>query len=346
MTKAAGGSRPSAKDNALVKRGDTALGKLTSALEIVDKLAASIVEGKGKKAQVLHLPPVWPENMSISPNTFIRSALFGVSNTHERVDDKLIAVLGKSVKMRYSGELLSQYDAGTLEILFHLANSPEMRDIRALTEEDGSPIMFSAYSFLKACGLDYGKAQRMMLEASLNRFAKGTLTLNFQDRNGSPVQFVGSLLDYARFGTPEHWKYKVWLNPRLEQLLSPGQYSLVNLEHRFALRRHPLALWLLRFYASHADPIPLPVATLHELTNSQSEMAHFKRLLNNALLKMLKVGALKSAEIDSENRVHVTPVTSFVQRKFNAAKEQKVVAAAAQKKKSQGELDLKGKAPD
>ena len=83
----------------------------------------------------------------------------------------------------------------------------------------------------------------------------------------------------------------------MHALFAEPYYTLVEWEQRKALG--PLAKWLHGFYASHADPYPLKVATLQEACGSGTGRARdFKKKLVLALDELRAVGFLKCWRIE------------------------------------------------
>ncbi len=93
--------------------------------------------------------------------------------------------------------------------------------------------------------------------------------------------FADNLLRYYRDERTQH--YELELKPEFLRLYQAG-WTQIECAPRQPLRRQPLALWLHGFYATHAEPFPLKVATLRDWSGSQNKsLADFRRKLRVAL---------------------------------------------------------------
>ena len=64
--------------------------------------------------------------------------------------------------------------------------------------------------------------------------------------------------------------YILKLNPDLVKLYGAGMWTAIDWEQRQALRRKPLVLWVHGFYSSHADPYPMKIEKLMQLSGLQA----------------------------------------------------------------------------
>jgi len=94
--------------------------------------------------------------------------------------------------------------------------------------------------------------------------------------------------------------YKVAIDQITGRLYSVG-WSGINWEQRQLLRGKPLALWLHGYYASHAEPFPVKVETLHRLCGSKEKILYnFRHQLRKALDELKSCGAVAGWQIDPE----------------------------------------------
>jgi hypothetical protein len=113
------------------------------------------------------------------------------------------------------------------------------------------------------------------------------------------VTYFGSLImEGIKDEATRHYLIKV--NPRLAPLFHHGWTGL-EAEQRRQLRGKPLALWLHAFYATHEQPYPYKVETLHDLSGSRTaSLRRFRAALRIALTEVQKVGAIAGWGIDDD----------------------------------------------
>ena len=111
-------------------------------------------------------------------------------------------------------------------------------------------------------------------------------------------------------------KYIIEISRDLAKLFERG-FTRIEWEQRHKLIRKPLAQWLQFYYASHARPVPVSVAFLHEMSGSTNkDMRGFKRRLKEALDQIKAVGVISEWRIDPKtDLVHVTRIPSPSQLK-------------------------------
>jgi hypothetical protein len=88
--------------------------------------------------------------------------------------------------------------------------------------------------------------------------------------------------------------YQVRIAPELIELFSGVRYTLVGWQQRLALP-DGLATWLHGYYASHKEPYPIKLETIHEgagLTIKRKD--HLREQTEIALEALKRVGFLKS----------------------------------------------------
>lgn len=213
--------------------------------------------------------PLWPEVVRGVPNAALRSALFGAIKKGARPyweRQKIHAQEGISII--YTGARLDQGDLDVWETVLHMVR------LQALGDE----CRVTAYSLLKVLGkTDTGK-NRQILSRRLSRMkATGV------DVNVGKFSYEGSLIDEV-YRAEESRAYVIRLNPKLRALFEAGQFTHIDWNVRHALDGKPLAQWLHGYYASHAKPYPISVATLHQFCGSEAALlSDFKKDLLRAL---------------------------------------------------------------
>lgn len=257
--------------------------------------------------------PLWPEAVRAVPNGFLRSALFGAIRKGRRryiKGEQLAAVDG--IEIRYTGERLDQGDLDVWESVLHAVRLQEL----------GSRCRLTSYALLKLMGLtDTGK-NRATLHERITRLVACAVEL----KQGRYV-YIGGLIRFAA-KDEETQEWVIELDEKLRPLFAIDQFTQVEWAVRHELGGHQLAQWLHGFYASHAQPFPLKVETLHKLCGSETErMDHFREKLRKALDAVAEACAAHGEAFSYEIRgdlVYVEKRASGPQRRHLAKKAAKL----------------------
>lgn len=221
-----------------------------------------------RSAQPAQLP-LWPEPVRAVPNGFLRSALFGAVRKGRRrymKSEQLAALDG--IQVNYTGERLDQGDLDVWESILHAVRVQEL----------GSECRLTSYALLKLMGKTDSGKNRATLHDRIVRLRANALEF----RQGR-YTYIGGLISRAA-KDEETQEWVIELDAKLRPLFTADQFTQVEWSVRQALDGHQLAQWLHGFYASHAQPFPLRVETIHELCGSESErMDHFREKLKKAL---------------------------------------------------------------
>ena len=273
---------------------------------------------------------MWPAKDVGVPNELTRSSLFAAIDPRRprEIDEekqkgkirpkklrpyfrsRLLAAQG-SYAIHYTGTQLDQSHLDVFQGIMHIA--------RGLHE--GNKVRFTAYQLLKLIGRDTGGTQHEWLY------------LTFQDLTATSVAIVkdgqrvfwGSLLPRGA-GEIEKGKYVVEVSRDLAKLFARG-FTRVEWEQRRKLIRKPLAQWLQLYYASHAKPLPVSVAWIHETSGSTTKsLRKFRQSLRAALKHIQAVGVIDAWRIDENDLVHVTRTPSPSQQKHLAEREKQGTA--------------------
>ena len=226
-------------------------------------------------ANVIKLP-LWPEAVRVVPNGFLRSALFGAIGKGRRryMECEPIATL-EGIEIRYTGSRLDQGDLDVWESVLQIVRFQAM----------GEPCRVTSYALLKLMGkTDTGK-NRATLYTRITRLRANAV----QIKQGRYV-YIGGLIDEA-YKDEETQEWVIVLNPRLRALFEPNQFTQIEWAIRQELDGQPLAQWLHGFYASHAQPYPVRVDTLLELSGSENNSSTSAR---QKLRKALEAVAMAS----------------------------------------------------
>lgn len=253
--------------------------------------------------------PLWPEPTRGVPNGVLRSALFGAIKKGPRryMKGEQIAALD-GIEIRYTGERLDQGDLDVWESVLHVARLQAM----------GEQCRFTAYSMLKLLGKTDAGSNRETLHKRLMR-----LKANAVEVQQGRYSYAGSLIDEVYRDKDTH-EYVLILNPKLRPLFAADQFTQVDWGVRHALEGQPLAQWLHGYYASHAKPYPVNVATLLKLSGSENgEPRSSRQKLRKALDAVADAGAAHGQPFSYEIKgdlVHVEKKGSGPQRRHLANK--------------------------
>ena len=206
-------------------------------------------------AQIVQLD-FWEDGKRAAPNAVFRSALFPALNSQKRQfikQTKLFSVSG--VEVIFTGE---QFDQSDLDVYLEILNLSKLQPL-------GSPVKFSAYSFLKSIGRQTGNAQHKWLHSVLIRLCGGVVDMTDHKKRYFGQLIHGGIRDEITLN------YEITINPKFAVLFGFGMWATIDREQRHALGRNATAKALHTYYASHAAPGPHSFETLAGivgLTNS------------------------------------------------------------------------------
>lgn len=263
---------------------------------------------RSRKAKVVRLP-VWTEQQRGVPNAVLRGALFAaIQGKNRRYMERELLETLEGIEIRFTGMQLDQSDLDVWEQILHLVREQPL----------GAKCYFTERGFLKAIGRSIGGKNSEWLKDVIARLGALLVEISY-----GRLTYFGSLIE-GGIRDEITQEYAIKINPNMQALYEVG-WTAINWERRLALMRKPLALWLHDFYASHADPYPLKVETIHRLCGSNNkDIAGFKRDLKKALEKLVEVGSIISFEI-KDNLVFIKRTPSRSQRKhlINARRRKK-----------------------
>lgn len=312
---------------------------LSKALNIAKEL-----EKKAGTSRVFQMP-LLPAGLVGTPNLLLRHKLFGVMEPAAFREDKerksLVprpwprvesAIVGEvsgpkeSLKMTFSGHSLNQADHDVFECLLQLSSSDQDVDLVAMP--DGSTMMsLTGYHLLRMLNRHKGANARSYeaLEDSLLRLREGTIRIIY-DCKASPaageykgkkavhLDLGGSLIMHGRSGEPAGARHLVRINPFLQALFAPGQYSLIDLPLRLSLKKD-LSKWLFGFYSSHAKPLPHSLEKLQERCgSSRKNTTKWRNAVLAAHQELVNSGFLKAFTIDDAGVISVERTPSHTSR--------------------------------
>lgn len=253
--------------------------------------------------------PIWPEVVRGVPNGVLRSALFGAIKKGARryMEGEQVAA-PDGIEIRYTGQQLDQGDLDVWESVLHIVRLQEM----------GEQCRFTAYAMLKLLGKTDAGSNRETLQKRLMR-----LKANAVEVKQGRYSYAGSLIDDVYRDSETHG-YVLMLNPKLHALFAADQFTQVDWSVRHSLSGKPLAQWLHGYYASHAKPYPVNVATLLKLAGSKdASPGSGRQTLRKALDALTDVSEANGLPFSHDIRgglVHVEKKPSGTQRRHLAKK--------------------------
>lgn len=291
-----------------MKKIDSLLARVADLQEQTKRRAASeegnLLPGAPLPGNVVRLP-IWPEAVRGVPNGVLRSALFGAIRKGLRryMEGEQIAALD-GIEIRYTGQRLDQGDLDVWESVLHIAHLQAM----------GEQCRFTAYGLLKLMGKTDAGSSRETLHKRLLR-----LKANAVEVQQGRYSYAGSLIDDV-YRDKETHEYVLILNPKLRPLFATDQFTQIQWAVRHELTGQQLAQWLHGFYASHAQPFPMKVETLHKLCGSEAVLlSDFKKDLRKALDAVVEAGTANGQPFSYkilDDIVHVEKVGSETQRRL------------------------------
>lgn len=229
---------------------------------------------------------------AIIPNSFARSALFGVqargqSDYLEQVELES----WKNVQMRYTGPQLDQHDLDVWLQCLRLIDTTEL----------GKAVEFTAHGFIKEMGKAIGRRQYEVLDRRLTRLKATAVDVQIGEEG-----YVGSLIEryYRHEGTG---RFVIIVDPLMASLFKDEQYARLNWEQRTQLRGQ-LAKFLHAYLPTHSTkraPHFIGVKKLRKLSKSSTKrLGDFRKLLRKSCKELDEVGALEDWWIDDNDVAH------------------------------------------
>lgn len=223
--------------------------------------------------------PDWPEQRLAAPNAVFRSGLFPALNNKQPrrflKNEKLGSVSG--VEVFFTGEQFNQTD---LDVYLELLNL-------AKTQPLGTPVTFSAHSFLQAVGRATGNSQHQWLHSALIRLRGGTVEMTDHKK-----RYFGGLIE-GGFKDELTKHYEFTINPRFAVLFGFGMWATIDRDQRHALGKNAIAKALHVFYASHAGHCFHSYETLADIAGlTDKNSRHVKAALIKAHEELKRVGIL------------------------------------------------------
>jgi TrfA protein len=241
------------------------------------------------KARIIPFPHFSTETRPIV-NEIARSALFSAIQSKDRqmLKDAPVAISGDG-KILFTGEQLNQSDHDVFMQLISIGS----------TRPAGEYVKVTGHSLLKALGRGTSGKEHDQLEAEIKRLVEGSVSIKTKR-----ITYFGHLIhDAEKDEESKHWVFR--LNENLLPLFGVNCYTLIDWEQRKQLKGD-LACWLQLYLATHADPFPVKVETLHRLSGSRTKgLFKFRQTLKAALDALRAAGHVEAWHIDETDSVHV-----------------------------------------
>lgn len=235
----------------------------------------------------------WPERIRVLPNDLARCALFTAAGKKEpRVQHKrsLLASL-HGMEITYNGEELRQDDQDVWLQLVHIAR----------TQAVGEHIEVTLHALIRALGWGRSSENYTRVRASMMRMTEATVWLTRQQKNPWSGRLIAEVKVRGEDLAPDGISAGAWtitLDPKIISLFGAPDVTRIEWEQRLTLK--PLAKWLHSFYASHREPYPYRVATLHQLCGSKTaRLSHFRSSLKDSLEELVAAAFLAAWEHDA-----------------------------------------------
>lgn len=220
------------------------------------------------------------ESVRMVPNSFLRSALFGVvRNKGAKIEEgqnraqrqylrrkRIVSVSG--VEILYTGERLDQNDLDAWTTVLHTVRKQPL----------GSECRTTTYALLKTMGLKDTVENRAHLIDRIVRLSASAVEIK-QGR----YHYIGGLIHSAvKDEVTQEWV--ITLDDKMAVLFGSDQFTCLDWKVRRSLKNKQLAKWLYGNYMSHTQPYPMKISTIHALCDSQTTDPYkFTQLLKTAL---------------------------------------------------------------
>ncbi len=235
--------------------------------------------------------PDWHEEQRAMPNEILRSALFNCRNRKQPrlyMKDAEIAMIGDG-QVIYRGEELRQDDELVWLHLMHLVKRLSL----------GECVEFTPYAFVKALCWPIKGQSYERLRITLSRMQATAIRIQSK-RLGCFISV--SLITKFRSRNDQNEnlsRWQVWVGEEMQLLFDEDFLTRINWEVRKSLP-DGIASKLFGYWASHRQPFPVKVETLHRLCGSEMTIKHFKIELKRALDLLRNVGFLESWEFRND----------------------------------------------
>lgn len=232
---------------------------------------------------------LWPDTHRGIPNALARSALFGVrvpGDERELFENKLIASVGHTAEIYYSGRELDQRDLDVWMAVLQLFRDSNI----------SSRITVRSIDLVRECGLTNTGAAHDAVRDRLKRLAFTQLDIRPKSQQSLAAYFGPLLQEAARTSDGKFWSLQ--LSPRIKALFD-NDTTWLEWNVRRRLKRKTLAQNLHMYFRSHKDPFPITIERLHEITDSGTAMGPaFRQAVKRAMTAVQEACAAEGVGIE------------------------------------------------
>lgn len=278
MTKTNNSSRSERHDKALFRLAKTSPLETTQLLDLWAQ----------QDARPAALTPEHQETVRVVPNEFLRCKLFRVAHHSEPrayLKEALLPVqAARGGSITYTGEELRQDDrAVLLECLYYERASRGYALVKPR-------------AMCRALGWSDSNVSIERLRECLLRLKASAVVLRSPRLEKSIAVSLIKRLEEQADGT-----LKVLFDEEIRDLFAGNHYTRIVAQFQKLLgSRASLAQWLLAFYASHREPMPMSAEALRTMCGATSEAREFRRMLKEAHARLVEVGFLSSYTLSGD----------------------------------------------
>jgi hypothetical protein len=252
----------------------------------------AFLRGKGIDPKAPLQLDIWPDEVREIPNDYARSAIFTVRNKKEprqSLQNSVIFHMEKAVRVTFTGiELRADDDELVWQQILDYAKHHAL----------GEAVEFNLHQLCKDLKWSVNARNYERLRACITRLKANEIKVE----NARLAKGVGISLirEYEYEGTADKGtKYRVWIHPNLIMLFA-GKNS-TRVEWKSYVDLSPVARRLYDYLASHKQPFPLRLDTLHRLCASSCSTGYrWKQMVQKACAELEDAGMVKKAWVDKD----------------------------------------------
>lgn len=242
------------------------------------------------------------EFSAIFPNALARSSVFSSMPSHAprkvyTKPTKLATLKNVTIEQVGGSQLTQAEESVWLMLIRRVLRLPVRAPAPGVNKIN---IEFTPTDLLREMGLPSTSQHRNALRRSILYLGRARFILQLPKH-----RYEGNLLDVATGVAKGDSQICIWLDVAISGVFTDG-WTYLNLEHRHALQKSPLAQWLLSFYSTHSDPFSMTEETLKKLADRESmRQDKWLAVLSSALNKLQAVTNWECI-LEGQNKVHIT----------------------------------------
>lgn len=241
------------------------------------------------------------DNRAVIPSPLARSSVFSSMPKHAVrklfTEPTTLATLKNLTIQQVSGSQLTQSEETVWLILVrHVLRLPLPKVATGVTKIE---IEFTIPDLLRELGWPTDSQHRNALRRSILYLEQAHFNLNLPK-----CLYKGNLLDLGSGFKKGDKRISVWFDVAISGVFG-NEWAYLNLEHRHALKEHPLAQWLLGYYSTHSTPYPTTEALLKKLAGRETTRKDKWMVALGAALIQLQAVTKWHCELVDQRMVHV-----------------------------------------